>query len=303
MTLSAANYPTYPMFDRRTRWLYVLLIGSIGLEFGLSLVLGVNIRTGPGALALYCLPLILGAWAARRIGINRLATAMEGLALLYSQAPALWVSTVLLAIPSGPFIDDWLIQADRWLGFDWVAYLHFSRPYLTPLRLAYRTFEWLPAVVIIGLAIEHKAERMWQFITAALVGLIITIAIFPFAPAASPIVTYHITDPALTGAAKFWPIMTALREGQVQDIGPEHLAGMVSIPSYHTVASVQIAWAAWGSRWLRWPVLVTCLAMAVAIPTIGDHYLIDMIAGAVLGIATLPLARRMVGTDRKSVTN
>jgi hypothetical protein len=172
--------------------------------------------------------------------------------------------------------------------------LSIDKPYLAELRIAYLSFLWLPAVVIVGLSIERRFTRIWQFVTAAMLGLVVTIAIFPFAPAASPIVIHQLSDPNLGSIADFWPIMSELRNGSVRTIDLQHAVGMVSFPSYHMVAALLIAWAAWGSRWLRWPVAATCVAMAIAIPVNGDHYLIDVIAGAILGIAVIPIARRLV---------
>jgi len=282
------------MFDRRTGWLYGLFAASIILELALLFALGLRLDSGPILAAQYWPPFIVGAWASRRIGFDRLAAAMEAFALLYGQALALCFSTAVLATVSGPLADRWLAGADRWLGFDWIAYHDLTRPYFHLLKPAYFSFIWLPAVVIVGLAIEWQHDRLWQFVTAAMLALIIAIAIFPFAPAASPIVALQLKDPDLSNAAKFWPIMTALRDGSVRTIDLRHVVGMVSFPSYHTVAAIQMAWAAWGSRWLRWPVAATCAAMALAIPIIGDHYLIDMVGGAVLALATIPLAKWLV---------
>jgi hypothetical protein len=298
MASVAKMYPTYPMFDRRTRWLYILFAASILAEFGLLLASGLRLESGP-VLASQPI-LIIGAWAARRIGIDRLATSLEALALLYGQGLALCFATAVLATMSGPLADNWLAGADHWLGFDWLAYYQLSRPFFEPLQVAYHSFLWLPAIIILALAIERRDTRVWEFVTAAMLALLITIAIFPFAPAASPIIIHQVSDPDIAGAANFWPIMSGLREGTVRSIDIRHMAGMVSFPSYHTVAAVQIAWAAWGSRWLRWPVAVICAAMLLAIPTIGDHYLIDVIGGGLLGIATIPLAKRLVRSNPRA---
>lgn len=293
MSTLATRFPTYPMFDPRTRWLYGMLAGSIVLELGLLFALGLRLDSGPILAAQFWPPLIIGAWAARRIGLDRLATSLEALALLYGQGLALCFSTAVLATISGPLADGWLMGVDRWLGFDWMAYYRATRPYFDILRPAYHTFTWLPAVVVIGLALEREYTRVWQFVIAAMVALILAIAIFPFAPAASPIIVYRVSDPELAGAAHFYPIMSALREGSVRTIDVRHITGLVSFPSYHTVAAILVAWAAWTSRWMRWPVTATCIAMGIAIPTIGNHYLIDMIGGGLLGIAVIPVAKRL----------
>ena len=302
MRTLAVEYPTYPMFDRRAFWLYGLLAVSVFLELGLLFALGLRLDSGPILAAQSWPLLIVGAWASRRIGFDRLATSLEALALLYGQALALCFSTAVLATISGPLVDDWLAGADRWLGFEWLAYYQLSRPYLDALRVAYHSFTWLPVVVIIGLAIEHQHTRVWQFVIGAMLALIVTIVVFPFMPAASPIIIHQVSDPDLGGAANFWPIMSALRDGTVRTIGLQHVAGMVSFPSYHTVAAVLIAWAAWGSRWLRWPVAAMCVAMGLAIPTIGDHYIVDVIGGAMLGVVAIPIAKRLVRSAIRAIS-
>jgi len=294
MSTFAAEYATFPVFDRRTRWLYAMFVASIAAELLLLFGLGLRLDSGPIIAAQTWPVLIVGAWASRRIGFDRLATGLEAMALLYGQALALCFSTAVLATISGRLADGWLGAADRLVGFDWLAYYQASRPYFGALKVAYFSFIWLPAVVIICLSIEAQFTRVWQFVTAAMLALVLAIAVFPFAPAASPVVIHQINDPVLGNAAKFWPIMSELRNGTVRTIDLRHVVGMVSFPSYHTVAAIQLAWAGWGCRWLRWPVAAMCVGMALAIPTIGDHYLIDMLGGAVLGLAVIPLAKLLV---------
>ncbi len=50
----------------------------------------------------------------------------------------------------------------------------------------------------------------------------------------------------------------------------------------------------WDIRWLRTPFLALNLMMLAATPLFGGHYLVDMIAGAILTTASIAASRRFV---------
>jgi membrane-associated phospholipid phosphatase len=63
------------------------------------------------------------------------------------------------------------------------------------------------------------------------------------------------------------------------------LRGLVCAPSFHTVAGVLYVMAAWPLARLRWIILVITVAMLLATPVEGTHYLTDMVVGALVAVA------------------
>jgi membrane-associated phospholipid phosphatase len=95
-------------------------------------------------------------------------------------------------------------------------------------------------------------------------------------------------------------IIDALRAGTLRTVSLADLHGLVSFPSFHTVAAILFAWAAWPVRLLRGPMLVTNLAMLAATPVDGAHYFVDLAGGG--GIALLALASVRNWGERPAIT-
>jgi membrane-associated phospholipid phosphatase len=70
-------------------------------------------------------------------------------------------------------------------------------------------------------------------------------------------------------------------------------AGIVTFPSGHAGAAILCGWAAWGSRPLRWPLLLINACMYASALTHGAHYLVDILAGTALALACIALVTRV----------
>jgi len=92
-------------------------------------------------------------------------------------------------------------------------------------------------------------------------------------------------------------VIPALRAHQVHVVDLGHLRGLVSAPSFHTAAAVLFIHTAWRSRDLRWPVLGINLAMLLATPVEGTHYLTDMILGAAVAAVAILLVGPMFSRE------
>ena len=67
----------------------------------------------------------------------------------------------------------------------------------------------------------------------------------------------------------------------------DDLEGLVAFPSFHTAAGLLYIWAFWPLRLLRWPAIVVNCAMIATTPLGGAHYVIDLLAGAVVAFAAI----------------
>ena len=86
-------------------------------------------------------------------------------------------------------------------------------------------------------------------------------------------------------------LIPALRAHQVHYVDLAQLRGLVSAPSFHTVAAVLYIRAAWPHRELRAPLVAVNAAMLLSTPVEGTHYLIDMILGAVVAVVAIVAVR------------
>lgn len=271
-------------FDRRAYPNYIMIAGMS--LFGLSLMLVRGFTIAPEIaweFFSWALVVIISGLAARRLGWERLAGALESIGVIYWQGLAGLLCIVPLATFAPPLADHFLNGIDKALSFDWVAYANLTQPLKPPFVIAYKSFIWQPALVLGALFFSRHFDRGWQLVQAATIGLIPAIALFAFFPAVSAY-NYHGGQPSYIQpvVAKFLPVLMELRDGR--RILDEHsFAGMITFPSYHAAAAVMFAWAAWPLKWLRWPLIALNLVVLAATVSIGSHYLIDVIGGVGLG--------------------
>lgn len=83
------------------------------------------------------------------------------------------------------------------------------------------------------------------------------------------------------------PVYDGLRDGTLTILDWSHIDGLVTFPSFHTTAAILLAWSMRNVPIARWVFLVLNILMIVATPTHGGHYLIDVLAGAVLAVASI----------------
>lgn len=273
-------------FDRRSAPIYILMAGMLLAGLILVEVLGFTISQGifPEFFGMPLLS-VLGGWGLRRIGRPNFGTALETLGLFFIQGLAAFFCIAPLAAISAPFADAALAKADQALGFDWVAYAKFTEPLRPVFNFAYKSFDWQPAVVAFGLFARQSA-RLWQSATAAIIGIILTSIIFPFAPAIGASIFYgfeiHVSP------RPFAPALLALKHGY-RSLDNSVFTGLISMPSYHAVAALIFSWALWPTV-LRWPSIVLNMAMLAAAIPLGAHYLVDILAGLVVGAISIRIS-------------
>lgn len=289
-------------YDPRSLPVFALLACALGIE--LVVLWASDFYLGRSRLVrqfFWFLLLLMLAMFVRRRHLPRIALLLEALAVPGIAAGLGVTGTVFLAAVSGPFVDQALDRADQALGFDFLALLQFYRDHpqiATASRFAYLSFAIQAALVPPLLALEGDGQRMWTFLTAWCLSLAIVVLIFPFAPAAGPYALHGVTEDVFENFKQLFPWQTgpaieALRDGSMRDIGAA-ARGFVSIPSFHAVGGVLFAWAAWRSRWFRWPVLLLNLALIASTIVTGAHYLVDVIAGIALAIPVLLASTQIV---------
>src|SRR5262245_51668224 len=191
------------------------------------------------------------------------------------------------------FIDDALMMADRFIGFDWVAYFkwHAEHPVFADIcRLSYLMWPYMALVVIVLLACYGQAERLARFLIATAISLAVVYMIAIFLPSYGAYVQHAMSHDRHAGLviqfADFRPAYDALRAGLVDVYADQIPEGAISFPSFHTTTVLLWIWAAWRTP-ARWFVFVQQAACFLAIPVQGAHFIADMIPGAAIGVAAL----------------
>ena len=84
-----------------------------------------------------------------------------------------------------------------------------------------------------------------------------------------------------------------LRDGAVRELDLSHMTGIVSFPSYHAALPVILFWGLYPVTRLRVPAAIWAGLTIVATPLFGGHYGVDVLAGLLLAMLALAVARRL----------
>ena len=194
-----------------------------------------------------------------------------------------------------PLIDEQLIIADSWFGFEWMSYFLWliEQPQLMAfLDFTYNSMLAEIFLVLVLLAINKRYIAMERFVNAYLLALVITLIIASLWASIGAYVYYDI-DLAQFGvsppAARIHETqLLALRHGELSHF-PLIMKGIVSFPSFHAATALLCIWALWPFTPLRVPSLMLNISMVVATLSGGGHWLVDILASFII----VPVAIRL----------
>ena len=235
-------------------------------------------------------------WSARTVG--RLAPVLGIMALLTSSVALL---SYLAAATAWPLQDARFAAWDRALGFDWLAWFGWldANPLVAKtLSAAYHTSFAQVIGLLVLLTMLGRDRDLWDFV--ALFALTsVAVILVSIAVPASGAAAYHDPGPALRSGfhplSGIWHLdeFLGVRDGRIRAISLDRLEGIVQFPSFHTVLAIVTPYALRHVRFVFWPVALLNAVIIVSTLSEGGHYLVDVLAGAVLAIAAIAVVRRL----------
>ncbi|UVC16913.1 phosphatase PAP2 family protein [Mesorhizobium onobrychidis] len=218
--------------------------------------------------------------------------------------PLLICTTILMHVASAtgrPLADPVLAAIDARMGFDWLWFLSVTNNKLVApvLIVAYHALgPQVPFVLLLNIA-TNRNDRSLQFIAMLAVSSVLAGAIMALVPAEGAYAYFKPTAEQFnhfTAQAGMWhhETLMALRSGEPFDLIMTRSNGLVTFPSYHTALGIIVVYALRDYRWLMWPIAVLNALMIIATLPEGGHHLIDVLAGAMVGVASI-FAVRMIG--------
>ncbi len=184
-----------------------------------------------------------------------------------------------------PFQDRALSHADAAIGFDWMSWAHFliARPLLLKVtNWSYSSYAWQPLVIIPLLAILKPRKGNSELFLSLLVAMAVTLIITTFVPAIGP-------ADALGFRPAPAPVIRALHTSPTAQT--LKYMGVVTFPSFHTIMAILFAFACRGIRFLFPAAVCLNVLMLISVPHSGDHYLVDMIAGATVALTAISVVK------------
>lgn len=220
-------------------------------------------------------------------GLDELTPAVEVTCLAMAFLPAFIVCTFVAMRTALPLQDVLLADLDRALGLDWPAYVRFvdhSMVASQVLRSAYESAFFQLTFVPLLLCACGLPGRAYRLVGCY--GLLVAISsiIAVFFPSVSAYGGYRFDGSTLANVDSqngyfFLQSFNAIRSEHDFVLSASTAAGIITFPSIHAGVAALLAWAAWPSRLLRYPIGGLNVLMAIGAITHGAHYFVDIFAG------------------------
>jgi membrane-associated phospholipid phosphatase len=221
----------------------------------------------------------------------------EALLFLFLISPPLALLEYPLQALNYPLRDAEFAAIDRMMGFDWLAHVTWvsEHPFAgTGLRLAYHSCMIQMALVIVALSYTRQFDRLREFLMLFILTAIAVTLIAAVIPAEGAFAFYkppasiRIGNDPLAGIYHLEHVR-ALRAGTLKSIGLDHIFGLVTLPSFHVIFAILLAWATRGLRFVFIPAVIFNTVVSISAIAIGGHYLIDVVTGAAMAFAAIYL--------------
>ena len=215
------------------------------------------------------------------------------------------VATYPIAAETNGTIDGILQQIDVALHFDWLAWYQVVADHRALQILgaaAYQSIYVSPAIILGYCAWADKRAAARGLIASFWVAAVIALCLFRCWPAYGPFaMLWHGPAPYMTESGLYESqLVPLLRAHVMREVDLGALRGLVEAPSFHTASAVLYIVAAWPFARIRKPIVIVNVAMLLATPVEGTHYLADMLAGASVALIALAIVtvvrRRLPGS-------
>jgi hypothetical protein len=231
-----------------------------------------------------------------RVAINAL---LQYVLIVFSAT----VMSYAAATVGRPLIDRELLLADQLIGYDWKAYAEFvaSHPLIArAMKFSYTFIFFVPLIVTMASIATNNVRALEKFILAGLLSLGLTVGIFALFPATTAWTHLQLSD-AEVAAFHHLPLssqdwigkLIQIRQGGAAAIQKLDGNGLIAFPSFHCAATLLLVWSTWAIWWLRGPMMIISVALLIATPIFGGHYISDMIAGAVVMVISVGATERL----------
>jgi PAP2 superfamily len=249
-------------------------------------------------------PLLIWISSLQLIASNRLSKRFfECLLLLMFFIPmfvslAVFGTVTMWLTANFPLADNLLDGCDKELALNWIGYTKWLVGHPQFMLLSAKCYMLLcPALFIVGLeaVVGGEPERCKSFIYLTLTTCIFAIVVGGFFPSYGSVVHLASDDlrshlPPGTGTEQM-AMLVQIRGGLATHIDPRRLVGLVSFPSFHTIACILLIYGSRGNILRLSAVSVFSFMMLVATPVFGEHYLVDILFGIAVAIAFIFIER------------
>jgi membrane-associated phospholipid phosphatase len=285
------------------RAMTILVIASLGawiLAAAGMAATGMTVRLGSmKPLGLLLVVQIALAFYCRFRAISRLTPAVETICVFLAANIALLPISYVGMRFALPIADQQLMAIDDLMGFDWrefVGLVGANQLLSAFLGIAYMSFGAQLFLLPVYFALIGRTERGYAMILAYIMIVVVSTVIATFFPSEGAFVAYGIDRSAIGHVDPYFGYafleeFNAVRNAPTFEMSLDRVQGLLTFPSVHVAVAVLCLWAALGSRLLIAPFLALNVAMAASAISHGGHYLVDVLAGAIVAAICIAAAK------------
>ena len=207
-------------------------------------------------------------------------------------------------------MDSYLAELDAALGFEWVFFLRSvnGSPLLSEtLQFAYHALGPQVPLLFLLLGMTLLEQRMLEFVALLAVSSLLTGIGMVAYPAAGAYAYFQPSSDVFSNfSADFgmWHFaeLQVLRSGEPFQFLLNKTQGLVTFPSYHTALGILVVYAVRDFKVLT--IFVGALNAVMIVGTLpeGGHHLVDVLAGAAVGLASILTVRYAVRNRQHATT-
>lgn len=288
----------------RDKWIsfaeWAVIIGVCLVDIILSRITGISISVPPNNAETLLIIVVLWPLTALLTRLTGFAkgseTIAENAAKFFMYIMVVTSLEYYLATNQAPLNDALMVKIDGLLGFSWPEFFGWvgdHRPVGKVLAYLYASLPAQAALLLFVLGVVYP-RRANRFVTAFLVSSLLTLLTFGLFPVAGPLVYFQHTDLPQAYYAEHY---LQMRSHALAAIPMDDIRGIVSFPSFHVSSAVIITYFFRRLSFISVLVVILNTGMSIGALVIGGHYLVDVLAGLVVGLATIAVIRWLQGTE------
>ncbi len=194
-----------------------------------------------------------------------------------------------------PLWDVEFAAMDAAIGFDWINHLTWvsSSPFISAsLVYAYGSCMIQLACVIMLLSFARRFDRIRELLSLFVITALIVSVVSTLMPAEGAYPFHQPADNILIWGERIIGTMHVehvrqLRSGQFSVVDLGDLKGLVTLPSFHAIFAILLAWSVRDFRWLFIPAAIWNAVVCISAIAVGGHYIVDIFAGAAIAAVAM----------------
>ena len=233
----------------------------------------------------------------RRVAPNLALAALTALLCDLMIAPlATTTFTYMASALGGEDYSLLIADLDRWLGFDWLTNRQamITSPVMTEVfGAAYNSFQLQFFALPLLLFLCGGPAQARLFMNCFILGVVPVAVAATLVPTVDALLWFKQLPADSRGYTGYAVVdhYLMLRQGVMTKLRLVELEGILTFPSFHAVAGCLFAGFSTALGPLRFAFLGLNALLLAATPGLGGHYLVDVLAGIVIGVGLIAAAQ------------